>query len=471
MKPAESADVPTRTTAELIRRYDVPGPRYTSYPTAVSFHESFGEAEYRERLARADERGDEPLSLYAHLPFCEARCLYCGCNVVISPHREVAQPYLAHLLRELDLLAEALPRRRRLSQMQWGGGTPTYYGTPDLTRLFRAIAERFTFTDDAEIGIEVDPRVTSFEQVDALAGLGFNRISAGVQDFDPAVQEAIGRVQSFEQTQALVERARAAGFRSVNLDLIYGLPLQSKEGFGRTLERMLEIRPERVAVYSFAFVPWLKGHMRRIDQASLPGPELKLELLALAYDAFTGAGYSAVGMDHFALPEDDMAGAADAGTLSRNFMGYTVQSAHDLVGIGITAIGDVSDAFVQNLKKLPAYYAALDAGRFPVERGYALDDDDRVRRFVIAEIMCNARLDFAAVEARFGVSFERDFAAELATLGAPGGPIADGLLEPVPGGLRITARGRPFVRVVAMVFDRHLRTASAGTRPVFSRTV
>lgn len=458
-------------TAGLIRRYDLRGPRYTSYPTAVSFHEGFGETAYRERLAQADARGDEPLSMYAHLPFCEARCLYCGCNVVISPHRAVAQPYLEHLLKELDLLAAALPHRRRLSQMQWGGGTPTYYATPDLTRLFAAVCERFSFTGDAEIGIEVDPRVTSFEQVDALAGLGFNRISAGVQDFDPAVQQAIGRVQGVEQTRALVERARTAGFRSVNLDLIYGLPLQSKEGFGRTLEHMLAIRPERVAVYSFAFVPWLKGHMRRIDPASLPGPELKLELLALAYDAFTGAGYRAVGMDHFALPGDDMARAADAGTLSRNFMGYTVQSARDLVGIGISAIGDVQDAFVQNLKKLPAYYAALDAGRFPVERGYALDDDDRVRRFVITEIMCNARLDFASVEARFGGAFERDFATELAALGATGGPIADGLLERIPGGLRVTERGRPFVRVVAMAFDRHLRAATAGDTPVFSRTV
>jgi len=307
--------------------------------------------------------------------------------------------------------------------------------------------------------------------VDALAGLGFNRISAGVQDFDPVVQEAIGRVQSYEQTAAMVDRARAAGFRSVNLDLIFGLPLQSLEGFGRTLDHMLTIRPERVAVYSFAFVPWLKGHMRRIEPESLPGPELKLQLLALAYDAFTGAGYRAVGMDHFALPDDEMARASEAGTLSRNFMGYTVQSARDLLGIGISAIGDVQDAFVQNLKKLPAYYEAIDAGRFPVERGYALDEDDRIRRFIIAELMCNARLDFAVVERRFGVAFERDFATELATLALPGGPLADGLLERSAEGLRVTERGRPFVRVVAMAFDRHLRTATAGTNPVFSRTV
>ena len=461
----------TPSTAELLRRYDVPGPRYTSYPTAVSFHEGFSGKEYRERLARADERPAEPLSLYVHIPFCESRCLYCGCNVVISPHRQVAQPYLDHLVRELDLLAADLPHRRVLSQMQWGGGTPTYYDVADLARLDRAVRERFTFTPDAEIGIEVDPRVTTGEQIDALAAMGFNRISAGVQDLDPVVQEAIGRVQSFEQTEAVVSRARAAGFRSVNLDLIYGLPRQSLAGFSRTLERVLALRPERVAVYSFAFVPWLKGHMRGIDPATLPRPELKLQLLARAFDAFTGAGYCAVGMDHFALPDDDMAVAAEAGTLGRNFMGYTVQSARDLVGIGISAIGDVEDAFVQNVKKLPAYFAALDAGRLPVERGYALDADDCARRFIIGEIMCNARLDFAAVERHFGGSFERDYAAELAALAAPGGPIADGLVLREPRRLVVATRGRPFVRVVAMAFDRHLRAATPGAQPVFSRTV
>ena len=459
------------TIQDLIRRHDVPGPRYTSYPTAVSFHEGFGEADYRRHLEQADGRGDEPLSLYAHLPFCAQRCLYCGCNVVISPRRTVAGPYLEQLLAELDLLSAALPHRRRLSQMQWGGGTPTYYPVDDLERLFRAVSERFAFTADAEIGIEVDPRVTSAEQIDALGRMGFNRLSAGVQDFAPEVQRAIGRIQSEAVTRALIERARGAGFRSVNLDLIYGLPLQSGDGFMRTLERVVALRPERVAVYSFAYVPWLKGHMRTIPPETLPGPELKLELLALAYDTFTAAGYRAIGMDHFALPGDDLARAAEAGTLSRNFMGYTVRSAPDLVGIGISAIGDVADAFVQNVKKLPAYARALAAGQFPVERGYALDADDRVRRHVIGEIMCNARLDFANVERRFGVLFTRDFAPELAALAAPGGPIDDGLLERTASGLALTRRGRPFVRIVAMAFDRHLRAATAGAAPVFSRTV
>jgi oxygen-independent coproporphyrinogen-3 oxidase len=459
------------TIQDLIRRHDVSGPRYTSYPTAVSFHEGFGEDDYRRHLARADARTDEPLSLYAHLPFCARRCLYCGCNVVISPRRTVSGPYLEQLLAELDLLAAALPHRRVLSQMQWGGGTPTYYPAADLERLFRAVTERFAFTAEAEIGIEVDPRVTTPGQIQALGRLGFNRLSAGVQDFAPEVQQAIGRIQSEAETRDLIDCARGAGFRSVNLDLIYGLPLQRADGFARTLERVVALRPERVAVYSFAYVPWLKGHMRTIPPETLPGPELKLELLAGAYEAFTSAGYRAIGMDHFALPGDDLAKAAEAGTLSRNFMGYTVQTAPDLVGIGISAIGDVAGAFVQNVKKLPSYARALAAGRFPVERGYALDADDRVRRHVITAIMCNARLDFADVERRFGVDFARDFAPELAALAAPGGPIDDGLLERTAGGLALTRRGRPFVRNVAMAFDRHLKAASGGAAPVFSRTV
>src|SRR5262245_19130991 len=459
------------TLTELIRRYDVPGPRYTSYPTAVSFHEGFGEEDYRRHLARADARADAPLSLYAHLPFCAARCLYCGCNVVISPQRTVSGPYLDQLVAELDLLAAALPHRRVLSQMQWGGGTPTYYPEEDLERLFHAVADRFSFTRDAEIGIEVDPRVTTAAQIDALGRLGFNRLSAGGQDFAPEVQAAIGRIQSEAETRTLIDRARGAGFRSVNLDLIYGLPLQSQDGFARTLERVVLLRPERVAVYSFAYVPWLKGHMRKIPPGTLPGPALKLELLAMAYRAFTDAGYRAIGMDHFALPDDDLAKAADAGNLSRNFMGYTVKSAPDLVGIGISAIGDVADAFVQNVKKLPAYAQAIAGGRFPVERGYALDADDRVRRHVITEIMCNARLDFQDVERRFGVTFAHDFAAELDGLDAPGGPIADGLLERTTHGLVVTDRGRPYVRIVAMAFDRHLHAARNAAGPVFSRTV
>jgi oxygen-independent coproporphyrinogen-3 oxidase len=459
------------STAELLARYDRPGPRYTSYPTAVEFHDGFTEANYRERLAAADGHADAPLSVYAHLPFCEERCLYCGCNVVITKRRDVADTYLGHAVDEVDLLARHLPRRRTIAQMHWGGGTPTYYPPADLERFFRAFSERFTFTPDAEIGIEVDPRVTTGDHVSALRRLGFNRLSMGVQDFAREVQEAVHRVQSYEWTAELVQRARDLGFGSINIDLIYGLPYQSLEGFRRTLELVNVIRPERIAVYSFAFVPWIKAHMKHLPQESLPGAALKLELLAAAIDAFTGAGYRAIGMDHFALPEDELSRAVEARTLHRNFMGYTVQSAGDMVAVGISGIGDVEGAFVQNLKKLPEYYAAIDAGRFPVERGYALDADDLMRRHVITQLMCNLHLDVAEVEQRFGISFAETFATELTELTGADSPQTHGLVIVTPESIDVTPRGRLFVRNVAMIFDRYLRARSAGEKPVFSRTV
>jgi oxygen-independent coproporphyrinogen-3 oxidase len=459
------------STAQLLEHYDRPGPRYTSYPTAVEFHDGFGELEYRERLAAADAHADEPLSLYAHLPFCEARCLYCGCNIVVTRQRGVAADYLENLLLELDLLAGALPHRRLLSQLHWGGGTPTYYPAADLERLFHAIAERFRFTPDAEVGIEVDPRVTSPEQLRLLRRLGFNRVSMGIQDFDPRVQEAVHRVQSFEMTAELIRVARTEGFRSVNVDLIYGLPYQTLDGFQHTLDQVAALRPERVAVYSFAFVPWIKPHMSHISAEALPAPAVKLALLARAIDAFTRDGYRTIGMDHFALPGDDLARALDDGSLHRNFMGYTVQSASDLVALGISGIGDVRGAFAQNTKKLPEYAAALADRRFPIARGYALDGDDMLRRHVITRLMCDARLDLRDVERRFGVSFAETFATELEELASQGPWRTDGLLTLTPDAIELTPLGRMFVRNVCMVFDRHLRQKAASERPVFSRTV
>jgi len=466
-----SAPVGRPTTAELLARYDRPGPRYTSYPTAVEFHPGFTEQDYRERLAAADAQADAPLSIYAHLPFCEERCLYCGCNVVITKHRDVADRYLEHVMREVDLLARHLPRRRRVSQMHWGGGTPTYYPPADLERLFNALAQRFTFTDDAEIGIEVDPRVTSEAHVAALRRLGFNRISMGVQDFAPEVQEAVHRVQSYELTRALIERSRAEGFHSVNIDLIYGLPYQSAAGFGRTLEQVVTLRPERVAVYSFAYVPWIKAHMKHIPTDALPDATLKLGLLALTIDAFTRAGYRQIGMDHFALPEDELARATEARTLHRNFMGYTVQTARDMVALGISGIGDIQGAYAQNVKKLPEYYAALDEGRFPIERGITLEVDDVVRRHVITNLMCNFHLDVRELERRFDLSFRDAFATELAELTDADSPASHGLIEVTPEAIEVTPLGRLFVRNVCMVFDRRLRAKATPERPVFSRTV
>ncbi len=462
--------IPT-PSPDLLARYDRPGPRYTSYPTAVEFHPGVTAETYGAALARATAQADAPLSVYVHLPFCEERCAYCGCNVVITKHRDVADRYLGYLEREIRLLAEHLPGRRVVSQLHWGGGTPTYYTSTQLVSVFAQLAEVFTFTPQAEIALEVDPRVTSGEQLSKLRGLGFNRVSMGVQDFDPQVQEAVNRVQSFELTRDLVDHARAVGYGSINIDLIYGLPYQTLERFARTLEQVLVLRPERVAAYSFAFVPWMKAHMKHIPEDSLPGPEVKLALLRLTQQAFADAGYIQIGMDHFALPEDELARAVEGRSLHRNFMGYTVQSARDMVALGVSGIGDVQGVFVQNTKKLSEYYEMLDAGRFPIERGYTLDADDLVRRHVITELMCNGRVDMRDVERRFAVRFDDYFADELRELRGPGSPEADGLVLIHGGALEVTPVGRVFVRNICMIFDRYLRARLTGATPVFSRTV
>jgi len=437
----------------------------------VEFHDGVNEAAYRERLARANADPEQPLSLYAHLPFCAARCAYCACNVVITTHTDVEQRYLDYLEREIDLLAAALPDRRTVSQMHWGGGTPTYHSPDNLERIFRRITRAFSFTPDAEIGIEIDPRVTTVDHLTRLRALGFTRLSLGVQDFAPDVQQAVQRIQSYELTRDIMNTGRALGFSSINVDLIYGLPYQTTDGFQRTLDQVLTLRPDRVAVYSFAFVPWIKAHMKHLPESSLPAADVKLGLLAETIDAFVGAGYQHIGMDHFALPDDELARAIDRRSLHRNFMGYTVQSARDMVALGVSGIGDVQHAFVQNTKKLSEYYSALDAGRFPIERGYALDRDDVIRRHVITELMCNAHLSMRDVEQRFDIDFAEYFAAELGELTGANSPATDGLVDVSDDAIAVTPAGRLFIRNVCMVFDRYLRARTAGPKPVFSRTV
>ncbi len=460
------------STLQLIERYDRPGPRYTSYPTAVEFHDGVNNDAYVARLAALNEAADEPLSAYLHLPFCQERCSFCGCNVVITPHKDVAARYLSAVEQEIDLLASHLPARRTVAQMHWGGGTPTYYEPAQLEGLFAHFATQFSFTTDAEIGIEVDPRVTTFEHLDRLRALGFNRLSMGVQDFNPRVQEAVNRIQSFELTRDLVVHARGIGYGSINIDLIYGLPHQATDTFAVTLEQVLQLRPDRVAAYSFAFVPWMKAHMKQLDIEALPMVETKLALLAQTVDAFTSAGYRQIGMDHFALPSDELARAVDARTLHRNFMGYTVKSTSDMVAMGVSAIGDVRGAFVQNTKKLPEYYGAVESGRFPIERGYELTEDDHIRRHVITQLMCNFTLDLRAVERRFAIDFADYFASELHTLSTgPQSPVADGLLSVRPDRLDVLPLGRMFVRNICMAFDKYLPMRTAGPKPVFSRTV
>jgi oxygen-independent coproporphyrinogen III oxidase len=458
-------------TPELLERYDTPGPRYTSYPTAVEFSESFGPQDHAARLRDAATRPGDPLSLYVHLPFCEARCSFCGCHVVVARRRSVADGYLDRVIAEADLVAEQLGERRLLTQYHWGGGTPTSYTPADLTRLHMALLERFEVAGDAEVAIEVDPRVTTPEHLEVLRGLGFNRVSLGVQDLDPTVQQLIGRNQTWSETAELHGAASELGFASINHDLIYGLPGQTPASFSATLERVLELRPDRVAVYSFAYVPWARPHQKRIDPQSLPDRATKLALLALMADGLASAGYVAIGMDHFAVPEDELAGALDAGTLTRNFMGYTTKRGAATVALGTSGISDVAGAYAQNHKRLNSYFTAVDSGELPVERGLRLGDDDLVRREVITELMCNGAVAFAAVEARFGIVFEEYFADELGRLTGTGGAVDEGMVRVGDGAIVATDIGRVFIRNVAMVFDAYLRTETADGPPVFSRTV
>ncbi len=454
--------------AALLARYDRPGPRYTSYPTAVEFSDAFTPARYAEILDEAARHASEPLSLYVHLPFCQARCAFCGCNVIITDKTPVTLDYLSDVEREIALVSARLGARRSVVQLHWGGGTPTYYAPESLQRLWNTIAQHFTILGGAEIAVEVDPRVTSDAHVDTLIGLGFNRFSLGVQDFDERVQAAVGRHQTEEQTTALVASLRAHGVSSINFDLIYGLPQQTPESFRRTVERVIACRPERIACYSYAYVPWHKAHQTRIDPEDLPPADVKLALFAAASEMFLRAGYETIGMDHFALATDSLAVAAREHALYRNFMGYTTHPARDSIGFGVSAIGDIGGAFAQNTKKLNRYHDAIAAGAFPIERGFERSADDRIRGDVIREIMCNFYLDTRAIERAHGIDFAHYFARELEDLG--GELTADGIVQRTDGAIEVTAPGRAVVRNVAMVFDAYLQKHD-GARPVFSRTI
>ncbi|HUC42786.1 MAG TPA: oxygen-independent coproporphyrinogen III oxidase [Candidatus Sulfotelmatobacter sp.] len=458
-----------RITVDLLRKYDRPGPRYTSYPTAVEFASTFGPAQYVSRLEEAD-RTEAPLSLYTHLPFCEHRCTFCGCHVVITQDPAVVTRYLGYLHREIDMLAAHLPHRRRVSQYHWGGGTPTHLTPAEMESLHARMTRHFTIEPDAEVAVEVDPRHTSLEQIELLRAMGFNRLSMGVQDFDPEVQAAVDRNQTEAQTRTMYDAVRARGFGSINIDLIYGLPLQTTARFSRTVDTVIAMRPDRVALYSYAHVPWIRAQQKWIEPKDLPSPEDKLALFVDARDRFLAGGYVEIGMDHFALPGDELAVARDKRRLHRNFMGYTVRMGSDMVAVGISGIGDVRGAFAQNEKKLSRYYEILDSGRFPVERGYALDADDRIRRETITRLMCNLWLDTGEIEREFSIDFASYFAAELAELTRPDGPVEHGFVAVEPGHLEVTGLGRFFVRNVAMSFDRYLKSRS-GDKPVFSRTV
>jgi oxygen-independent coproporphyrinogen-3 oxidase len=456
--------------AELLARYDVTGPRYTSYPTAPSFREDFGEREYR---AAARESNDDliprPLSLYIHVPFCESPCFYCGCTRLITRDHGNAARYLEHLEREIALQAALFDADRAVIQLHLGGGTPNFLEPGELARVMRALSGGFSLEPgaDRDFSIEIDPRYVAPGLMASLGALGFNRVSLGVQDFDPAVQEAINRIQPPGQTREVVEAARAAGMRSINLDLIYGLPKQDPESFARTLETVVALRPERVALYAYAHLPERFKAQRQIDARDLPSPAVKLALLGTAIRALTDAGYRYIGMDHFALPGDPLAQALDAGTLHRNFQGYSTHGQCDLVGLGMSAISQLDGCYAQNARELAGYYQALEQGTLPIVRGLALEAEDRLRAEVIQAVMCRGRVDFASIERRFGIRFDGHFGRELAEIA---NLAADGLVRLGEYGFTVTPRGRLLLRVVAMVFDASFRRPDAAERR-YSRVI
>lgn len=451
---------------EFLARYNRPGPRYTSYPTAPVWQDNFGPDDLDRVFADADA-ARAPVSLYMHLPFCESLCLFCACNVVIQKDKTKASPYLDTLKREIDYVAARVSRERPVVQFHWGGGTPTYLSPEQLDDLFGYARERFAFSSDAEIGVEVDPRVTTNEHLETLRRLGFNRLSMGVQDFNAQVQQAIHRVQPYEMTRDLIQAARGLGFDSINVDLIYGLPHQTGASFADSVERVLTLQPDRVAMFSYAHVPWLKKQQGAF-RAHLPEGMEKFRIFRNGLEAFLGAGYSYIGMDHFARPTDELAVAQQERTLHRNFQGYTTKAGAALYGMGVSAISGIGTAYAQNYRDVPAYTAAIERRGIATMRGYRMTRDDEIRRAVINRLLCHTVIPKAEVERQFNISFDEYFASEIAQLE----PFrADGLVTVEPAEIRVTLLGRIFIRNVAMLFDAYLSDQAPESKPLFSKTL
>jgi oxygen-independent coproporphyrinogen-3 oxidase len=452
---------------ELIRRYDGRGPRYTSYPTALQFDEQYTAADYEQAALHSNASG-LPLSLYVHIPFCHTLCYYCGCNKIITRNQARVAHYLDRLYREIDLQAALFDSSRKVEQLHFGGGTPTYLDSRQLADLMQKLDMAFGFDtgDEHEFSIEVDPRTADGERIAELADLGFNRLSLGVQDFDATVQEAVNRVQSTQEVQSLVDAARASNFRSISFDLIYGLPYQSIDSFERTLDQVITMRPDRMAVYNYAHLPERFKGQRMIDSSTIPSPDTKLRILQRTIEKLTEAGYCYIGMDHFALPEDDLVIARGDGTLQRNFQGYSTHRHCDLIGLGVSSIGNIGNTFAQNVTTTMQYEALIEAGKLPVGKGIAVDEDDRCRAAAIQALMCYDELRFDAFNEQFDLEFQNYFAAELERLQ----PLADdGLITIDSERIAITAKGRLLLRNIAMVFDRHVAEAASNQR--FSRAI
>jgi oxygen-independent coproporphyrinogen-3 oxidase len=450
----------------LLTKYDISAPRYTSYPTAPQFHDGFASADLRAEIARVNaEPAAPPLSLYFHLPFCKSVCFFCGCNVTFTRDRSRPAPYAEVVTKEMDAVAGLLRPGRLVHQLHWGGGTPTFFAPEELGRLFESIRERFSFAPDAEIGIEVDPRETTVAHLDVLGRAGFNRLSLGVQDFDERVQQAVNRVQPADLTRDTIRAARERGFTSISVDLIHGLPHQTEESFARTAEAVLALQPDRIALFNFAYLPDLIRHQKAIDASALPAPREKLAILRRAIAVFTGAGFRFVGMDHFAREDDDLCRAQDAGTLYRNFQGYTTHAGCDLHAFGVSAISSIGRVYAQNRKDVASYTASVATDGLATWRGLLLSPRDEMRRDLIMRILCDFRLDFADFEQRHGIRFREHFAGPLADLE----PMrADGLVTVTPEAIEITPVGRLLVRNVCTAFDEYF---SKRPGQHFSRTV
>jgi oxygen-independent coproporphyrinogen-3 oxidase len=454
---------------ELIKRYDVAGPRYTSYPTAVQFMEGFdAEAYVRYTTGSNNELIPKPLSLYVHLPFCHSLCYYCGCMKKVTRHEHQGAQYLELLLREVEMQGQLFDHDREVVQLHFGGGTPTYHDDQQLQALVAQLGRHFSLSEDdaREFSIEVDPRTISHDRLAHLAEMGFNRISLGVQDIDPAVQKAVNRIQDPDATLEMVEQSRRLGFNSVSIDLIYGLPLQTVDSFSRTIDTVVAARPDRLAVYNYAHLPHIFRAQRMINSKDIPSPETKLKLMELTIDKLTDLGYVYIGMDHFALPDDELTIAQREGGLQRNFQGYSTRRECDLVGLGVSAIGKVGDCYAQNLKDIPSWQSVVADGKLPIWRGVSLTTEDRLRRSVIESIMCHGEVEFDRFEANFAIDFHDHFAFELSRLEQLE---ADGLIEMGNDAFTATAEGRLLLRAIAMVFDEYLQASQS--EPKFSRVI
>jgi oxygen-independent coproporphyrinogen-3 oxidase len=449
------------------KKYDKPGPRYTSYPTAPQFNENFTHEDYLDEIVKTNYGENLPdLSLYFHLPYCDTLCYFCGCNMIITRNRDRIKEYISYVKKEIDLLRQYLLPDRKVAQHHWGGGTPTHLSPDEINDLASYINKNFQFKPDAEISCEIDPRELTKAHLEALRNNGFNRISMGVQDFNEKVQKAVNRIQPEDITRQTVNWVRELGFHSINLDLIYGLPFQTVETFADTVDKIIDISPDRIAVFNYAHVPWMKKHMALIHPEDIPAPEVKLEILKMTIEKLTSAGYEFIGMDHFAKPNDELAVAMREKKLYRNFQGYSTNAGADLYAMGITSISQLKNIYAQNYKTEKEYYSALDEERLPTAKGYRLTEDDHLRRDVIMKLMCNFELDFEEIENKYNINFKKYFAWGLSNLNEM---IDDELIELTDKGLKVKNMGRMLIRNIAMNFDGYIERKEDKAK--YSRTV